>query len=124
MRGDRPGHSRAAATRSATMSTNRPTLLLSKLYAPLLAPSQLDLIRQVLEHMPPGWQLVIGSRIVPGLGLGRLRARGQVLEIGMEQLRFSLEETVRFMRERRGLPLSRALLERLHHVTEGWATAL
>lgn len=84
----------------------------------------LDLVRQVIEHMPQGWQLVIGSRIVPGLGLGRLRARGQVVEIGLEQLRFSPEETTEFMRERRGLPLSGALLERLHHVTEGWATAL
>ncbi|MNM75670.1 Serine/threonine-protein kinase PknK [compost metagenome] len=104
-------------------STTAFTLFLDDFEA-IQSSAVLDLIRQVVEHMPQGWQLVIGSRIVPGLGLGRLRARGQVFEIGLEQLRFSPEETAEFMRERRGLPLSGALLERLHHVTEGWATAL
>lgn len=90
----------------------------------LQSSSALDVIRQVLEYMPPAWQLVIGSRIAPSLGLGRLRARGQVLEIGLEHLRFSVAEATDFLRERRGLDLSPELISRLHDLTEGWATAL
>ena len=86
--------------------------------------SVLDMTRQIVECLPETWQLVIGSRIAPGIGLGRLRARGQLLEIGLAQLRFSLEETATFLRARRGLAVGDAALARLHEVTEGWATAL
>ena len=84
----------------------------------------LDLIRQIVDNLPPGWQFVIGSRIVPGLGLGRLRARGQLLEIGVGHLRFSPAETAAFLCERRALPLSKSALGRLQQATDGWATAL
>ena len=84
----------------------------------------LDLIRQLVDHLPSGWQIVIGSRVVPGLGLGRLRARGQLLEIGPGQLRFSLEETAEYLHRRRGLALGSNALSRLHKVTDGWATAV
>jgi LuxR family transcriptional regulator, maltose regulon positive regulatory protein len=84
----------------------------------------LDLIRRLVDHLPSGWQIVIGSRVVPGLGLGRLRARGQLLEVGPGQLRFSLEETAEYLRSRRGLTLGSSALGRLHKVTDGWATAV
>lgn len=90
----------------------------------LRSSSVLDFIGQVLEHAPRGWQLVIGSRVAPGLGLGRSRALGHVREIDMEMLRFSEAEVTEFMRQRRGPPLSAEVLQRLHRVTEGWATAL
>jgi len=84
----------------------------------------LDLLRQLLDNLPAPWQVVIGSRTVPSLGLGRLRAHGRVLELGLEQLRFSLEEARDFLRLRRGLPLGDLLVDRLHGATEGWVTAL
>ncbi|CAG4886825.1 Serine/threonine-protein kinase PknK [Paraburkholderia saeva] len=84
----------------------------------------LDLIRQLVDHLPSGWQIVIGSRVAPGLGLGRLRARGQLLEVGPGQLRFSLEETAEYLQNRRGLKLGSTELGRLHKVTDGWATAV
>ena len=84
----------------------------------------LDVIRQLLERMPAGWQVVIGSRISPDLRLGRLRAHGQLVEIGLEQLRFTPAETREFLCSRRSLKLSPAVLDRLQQLTEGWATAL
>lgn len=48
------------------------------------------LIREILDHLPRRGQLIIGSRGLPDLGLGRLRARGQLLEIESAQLRFRL----------------------------------
>ncbi|WP_218510811.1 LuxR C-terminal-related transcriptional regulator [Variovorax sp. dw_308] len=84
----------------------------------------LDLLRQVLDNMPPQWRIVIGSRTVPSLGLGRLRAHGRVLEIGLEQLRFTRAEAHDFLCTQRGLVLSDALVDRLYQATEGWITAL
>lgn len=84
----------------------------------------LDLLRQLVDSMPAGWRIVIGSRTVPSLGLGRLRAHGRVIEIGMEQLRFSPEEASEFLCVRRGLQLGPELVAKLHAATEGWVTAL
>jgi LuxR family transcriptional regulator, maltose regulon positive regulatory protein len=104
-------------------ATTRFTLFLDDFEA-IESSTVLDLIRQIVDNLPRAWQLVIGSRIVPGLGLGRLRARGQLLEIGVGHLRFSPAETATFLRERRCLPLSNSALDRLQQATDGWATAL
>ena len=59
-------------------------------------PAVLGLVREIVDHLPRHGQLVLGSRSLPDLNLGRLRAAGQLLEIDAEQLRFSLAETQRF----------------------------
>ncbi|HSW03827.1 LuxR C-terminal-related transcriptional regulator [Aquabacterium sp.] len=87
-------------------------------------PAVLGLLREIIEHLPRRGQLVIGSRSLPDLGLGRLRARGQLLEIDAELLRFSLAEAAEFFRLRAGPALPAGLLSQLHHKTEGWITAL
>lgn len=83
-----------------------------------------EVIRQLIDHMPPEWRMVIGSRIPPDLRLGRLRARGELIEIDARLLRFSPDEAREFLVGQRKLVLSNALLERLQQITEGWATAL
>ncbi len=71
-------------------------------------PAVIGLVREIVEHLPRGGKLVIGSRGLPDLGVGRLRARGQLEEIDTDRLRFSLEETGAFFglraacRRRRG----------------------
>lgn len=87
-------------------------------------PAVLGLLREIIEHLPRRGQLVIGSRSLPDLGLGRLRARGQLLEIDAELLRFSLAESEEFFRLRPGPTLPPAALGQLHGKTEGWITAL
>lgn len=87
-------------------------------------PSVLGLVRQIIDHLPRGGQLLIGSRSLPSLGLGRLRARGQLLEIDTDRLRFTLAETTEFLGERRHLALSPDDIATLHRKTEGWAAAL
>ncbi len=93
-------------------------------------PAVLGLVREIVEHLPRRGQLVIGSRGLPDLGLGRLRARGQLIEIDTDRLRFSLEETSAFF----GLRMAHAkqalqtlpaeLLSQLHRKTEGWVAAI
>ncbi|MBI5256599.1 MAG: helix-turn-helix transcriptional regulator [Burkholderiales bacterium] len=87
-------------------------------------PAVLGLLREVVEHLPRRGQLVVGSRSLPDLGLGRLRARGQLLEIDAALLRFSLAETAEFFRLRAAPALPADTLHRLHDKTEGWITAL
>lgn len=84
----------------------------------------LELIREIMEHLPRRGQFVVGSRNLPELGLGRLRARGQLLEIDAHQLRFSVEETTDFLITRRQLALTQDALIKIHDRTEGWVTAL
>lgn len=87
-------------------------------------PTVLRLVREILDHLPRRGQLIIGSRGLPDLGLGRLRARGQLLEIDAAQLRFSIAETTEFLTQRRQLALPEEALSQLHRKTEGWVAAL
>ena len=90
----------------------------------LQEPAVVRLVREILDHLPRRGQLVIGSRGLPDLGLGRLRARGQLLEIESAQLRFSIEETTEFLTHRRQIALPEEELSQLHRKTEGWIAAL
>lgn len=90
----------------------------------LQSPSVLGLVDELIDQLPRGVQLIVGSRGVPDLSLGRLRARGRLLEIEPTQLRFSVAETQGYLRDRRGLELHADDVMRLHRSTEGWAAAL
>jgi LuxR family maltose regulon positive regulatory protein len=87
-------------------------------------PAVLAMVRDIIEHLPRRGQLVIGSRSLPDLGVGRLRARGQLVEINAESLRFSVEETRAFFERRTSLNLPLEMLTKLHDRTEGWAAAI
>lgn len=83
----------------------------------------LGLVRQLMEQLPVHGRLVIGSRALPALGLGRLRTSGQLLEIDAALLRFSAAEAEEFFRLR-GCALPREAVARLVDKTEGWIGAL
>lgn len=87
-------------------------------------PSIHALLRRLLLQLPAGAQIVLGTRSVPELGLGRLRAMGWLLEIEPSLLRFSFDEASELLR-RRGHPDMRTeQIDALHRGTEGWAAAL
>ncbi|RZI40474.1 hypothetical protein EGT07_22800 [Herbaspirillum sp. HC18] len=87
-------------------------------------PAVLSVVQQLIDMLGPEQKLVIGSRQQPALSVGRLRARQHLLEIDAGQLRFTLEETTRFLRDKRGLPLDIQDVERLYVTTGGWPAAL
>ena len=60
----------------------------------------------LLDRFPPQIHLVILAREDPLLPVARLRARGQVLEIRQDDLRFTSEETADFLERVMGLSLS------------------
>lgn len=82
------------------------------------------LLDYLLERLPPQMRLVIASRQDPPLSLARLRARGQLSEIRLDQLRFSGPEIAAFFSEHLGYRLSENDLAMLLKETEGWAAAL
>ena len=79
----------------------------------LRSPACLALISQLIDRLPQGALLILGSRGLPQIGIARLRARGQLLEIDPAQLRFSEEEAGEFLMQRRGLSLRPEQVQRL-----------
>lgn len=84
----------------------------------------LTLVRSMLEAMPRGCRLAIGSRVEPDLPLARLRAHGDLLEIDTDALRFDLAETGQLASLFSGAVLGTSAVARLHEFSEGWVTAL
>ena len=99
------------------------TLILDE-FEHLQNPAVLTVVQQLVDLLGPQQKLMIGTREQPGLAVGRLRARQQLLEIDAAQLRFSLGETASFLCDKRGLPLDAQDVEQLHDITGGWAAAL
>jgi LuxR family maltose regulon positive regulatory protein len=77
-----------------------------------------------LEHLPGTAHVVITSRAEPPLGVGTLRARGQLNEIDATRLRFSRVQAESLLNEIHDLALSDEMITRLHERTEGWAAGL
>jgi len=78
----------------------------------------------LLDHLPPQMHLCIAARADPNLPLARLRARGQLTELRVADLRFTPDEAATFLTARLGLNLSNAELAALDDRTEGWIAGL
>jgi LuxR family maltose regulon positive regulatory protein len=84
----------------------------------------LKIISYLLEHMPPQMHLAILTRTDPPLPFARLRARGLLLDIRADHLRFTQEEIATFFNEAMGLRLSAGDLSAMEKRTEGWIASL
>ncbi len=78
----------------------------------------------LLEHLPPEMHLVITTREDPQLPLARLRARGQLTELRVTDLRFTPDEAAEFLNQVMELTLSVAEIAALETRTEGWIAGL
>ena len=78
----------------------------------------------LLNHLPPQMHLVIATREDPSLALARLRARGQLTELRVTDLRFSIAEATEFLNRVMGLDLTAEDVNSLEHRTEGWIAGL
>lgn len=83
-----------------------------------------DGISFFIEHLPPLVHLVIASRADPPLPLARFRGKAMMLELHTDDLRFSIEDTVRLFRELKISDLSEKDIMALNERTEGWAAGL
>jgi LuxR family maltose regulon positive regulatory protein len=81
------------------------------------------ILRFLVDQIPAGSQLVLVTRGDPGVPLGRLRAGGDLVEIGASQLALDANET-RDVAASGGLQLSEEAAEALRERTEGWTAAV
>ncbi len=77
-----------------------------------------------LDHLPSNCRLVIATREEPALPLPRMRARWEVTEIRLQDLRFTREETATFLKRTMGLALTNETTQALEDHTEGWIAGL
>jgi len=82
------------------------------------------ILKRLLTHLPHTSRLIVGTRKMPDLGFNKLRAQGLLWELGVNELRFSLEETDHFLRQSRRLDLDTEDVGKLLERTEGWAAGL
>jgi LuxR family maltose regulon positive regulatory protein len=78
----------------------------------------------LLEHLPAHLHLILSSRVDPDMPLARLRVRGQVTEIRMDNLRFRQEEASHFLHRMLSPTLSEEEVRLLTLRTEGWIAGL
>jgi LuxR family maltose regulon positive regulatory protein len=83
-----------------------------------------ELMEFILEHQPPQMHLVLITREDPPLPLAKLRARGEIVEIRQDDLRFTAEETAQFLNKSMGLTLTAEAIDALETRTEGWIAGL
>ena len=78
----------------------------------------------LISNMPPQMHLVITTRTDPTLPLPRLRSRGLLTEIRIDDLRFTTQEAVTFLENKMGLKISEEEVFVLEERTEGWIAGL
>ena len=83
----------------------------------------LDMLASLSDHLPVGAQVVLAGRSVRGFPLARLRAHGQLEELGAEALALDEDETA-FLLEAAGAHLSEDEVADVGQATEGWAAGV
>lgn len=83
-----------------------------------------EAIEALILHQPATLHLVLTTREDPPFPVGRLRARGQITEIRLRDLRFLPDEVEALMEESTGQKLPAESVAALERITEGWAAGL
>lgn len=78
----------------------------------------------LLERLPAQITVAVGTRYDPPLALTRLRARRELVELRLHDLRFTADEVSALLNQQHDFQLSTADLATLHMRTEGWAAGL
>lgn len=83
-----------------------------------------DILYEGLSLVPHGIRVILISRKDPPVAFVRLRANSLMKIIGWEDLKFTLDESVRMARLRGQNRAGPDVLRRLHEKTEGWAAGM
>lgn len=87
------------------------------------APASVEVVRTIAEHLPPGCQLVIATRIEPTLPLADWSVHRELLRVGPDDLAMMRGEGDALLRAA-DVELGAADLDALLHLTEGWPAGL
>jgi ATP/maltotriose-dependent transcriptional regulator MalT len=81
-------------------------------------------LRRLLDYLPGHVCVAIATRTEPPLQVSRLRARGQLVEVAADELRFSPSEAEVLFNQFLDLGLDHQDVAALHQRAEGWPAAL
>ena len=107
-----------------TIAPNGAILILDDFHLVDEAQDARFVVRELVARAPERLSIVIASRRGPAIPLARLRANGEVAELGTDDLRFDVAETARLFTETYGRILDPDVLEDVARRTEGWAASL
>ncbi|QHE84610.1 LuxR C-terminal-related transcriptional regulator [Hydrogenophaga sp. BPS33] len=80
-------------------------------------------VQWLLDDAPPHFHLALSSRSALPLSFERMRSRQRVTELDMRDLRFSAQETERYLRQQLG-NIDADDARALHELTDGWVAGL
>ncbi len=89
----------------------------------LLGPAALDLLAEALMQWPMNVHFILLGRWQPALDLSRLAARGQLLTLQTEDLRYTAAEIAQVLAGR-GLVVAPATVDHIAQLTAGWPTGV
>lgn len=104
--------------------TRQPLVIVLDDYHNVDSPDIDKILAFMLDHLPGTTTLVVITRTEPEFSQARERARGQVTEISIRNLRFTSAETENFFDINFGLHLEDEVLTYLKRITEGWVAGL
>jgi LuxR family transcriptional regulator, maltose regulon positive regulatory protein len=90
----------------------------------LLTPEPLAALCQLIDRSPPTVHYVMASRVISDLHLARMRARGRLLELDVDDLKFTAIETHDFIASAGDHDLDDTELSTLEERTEGWIAGI
>ncbi|OPJ57541.1 LuxR C-terminal-related transcriptional regulator [Clostridium chromiireducens] len=83
-----------------------------------------DQLRFFIKNMPIKMHVIILSRVVPNIGIAKLRATDNMLELSQKDISFTVKETKEFFEKVMNVNISEEILNILKKRTEGWAAGL
>ena len=78
----------------------------------------------LIDHLPPCMHIVLASRNELPFPAARLRMRGELMELRVDDLKFSADEAALFFNQSIGLNLGEGDVTALRHRAEGWVAGL
>lgn len=119
-----PAETMFAAIINAVLALPRQVVLVLDDFDRLASPAIHEAVFRLLRYAPENLHLLVAGRGEPGFPLSYFEARGQLLKLDAEALRFDSAETQAFFCAVSGHALSAAQTEVLLRATEGWAAGL
>ena len=83
-----------------------------------------EIVQFILDNCPPNFHLIIVTRNSPSFSLTKLRAKAQINEITINEIRFSPIEIKTFLNECMDIRISDFDITQLANTTEGWPVGL
>jgi LuxR family transcriptional regulator, maltose regulon positive regulatory protein len=88
----------------------------------LREPATLTFLDDLLDRLPPDVRVAMGSRVEPALSLPRRRVRGQLAELGLNDLRLNREAVRRMLAH--DAPVTDEQVDAVLEASDGWAAAI